>query len=168
MNFPSEVRAQACDSGLPTPHLKRRDKRGEGWGLLGGGTPRIKPPKTSQHLLFPPNLHRLPAVDWVPLYTSSRQLTQTHKNKGGKIDKLLMCQSCWCIKHNTGFPVRLFTHVWFALNLGHRRAFGGITLLQFLYLFIFPSALLSLGFVFPWCFYAPDISVVFELQRLVD
>lgn len=60
MNFLGEVRAQACDSGLPTPHLKGRDRKGG-----ERDSPWIK------HLLFPPNLHRLPAVNRFPLYTSS-------------------------------------------------------------------------------------------------
>lgn len=41
MNFLGEVRAQACDSGLPTPHLKGRDKKRGGERLTLNKTPSV-------------------------------------------------------------------------------------------------------------------------------
>lgn len=60
----------------PTSEKKRQK---EGRGRLD--SPRIKPPPASQHLLFPPNLHRLPTARQFPPYTSSHQHTHNKETR---------------------------------------------------------------------------------------
>lgn len=112
----------------PTSEKKRQK---EGRGRLD--SPRIKPPPASQHLLFPPNLHRLPTARQFPPYTSSHQHTHNKETR---------FTNYWLTKANDA-TMKYKTNIKDYLDLE-----GSISHSFFFNLFISSSTFSSLCFVF--------------------
>lgn len=95
MNVLGEVRAQACGSRLPTPHLKRRDKKGGESLTLNKPSVPTKPAPTP-HCQSISSLHKLTPVS----------LSIKVVNKTKRYDYLLRC--AFVGSHDSSFSIALF------------------------------------------------------------